>query len=302
MRTGTCARVILGSSVVAACSLVFVEFSLATTMGGSCNGLFRQNGISARQLYLGGQAVPDAAFSPRTRRPRIDLAYIIPAHAYTSGVLIIKYKHRLGSSLNARPTVALHRDSYKSPCVEKRDRQISEYNETSEVQRYLNYHKYKFPEARSVPEQARLYNFHADIGNRPARDPAHRSSYWESDGRCASTDDNDIAAQFLFEVSQSARQERASGQEWFEARAALTVAATRSEAYAAPGSYTEYHNLTAWVLPYRKSAGQLSCMAFSVSVPGNATQTELMIIDADDARNPRDYSIDPQRTWTFEWQ
>jgi hypothetical protein len=302
MSIGTCARMTLASSFVAACSLLFVESSLATTMGGSCNGLFRQNGISARQLYLSGQAVPDAGYFPRARRPRIDLAYIIPAHAYTSGVLIVKYRHRLGSSQNARPTIALHRDSYKSPCVEKRDRQLSEYNETSEAQRYVNYHKYKFPEARSVPEQARLYNFHADIGNRPARDSAHRSSFLESDRRCASTDDNDIAAQFLFEVSQSARQERASGQEWLEARGALTVAAARSEAYAAPGAYSEYHNLTAWVLPYRKSAAQLSCMAFSVSVPGNATQTELMIIDADDARNPRDYSTDPQRAWTFEWQ
>jgi len=280
-----------------ACATLAVCHTVALPGPISCNDILRTSNLEPRALYnlSSGSGFPNST-NTLQHASHLNLAYVIPGHPYNSGAVIIKFRHQVVTSKpDTNPKISLHRDRYKIPCVQKHDADVSEFAGDSDTQRYIAYHRYGLPDNR--PSELSLDRLHADIGNRPSR------SWYESNQRCASTSDWDIAPQFLFEESYAERQSPGLISYFrYRVNSAYETAGD-GNAYAAPPSYSSYRGLTVNVKPYRKPANSLSCISFGVDVPANATKTDVMIIDADDARYPRvNLLIDPQRTWSFSWQ
>jgi len=165
----------------------------------------------------------------------------------------------------------------------------------------VNYHKYGLPDAVG-DDKTRLGRFHADIGNRPSR------NFLEANDRCASTNDWDVAPQFLFE---DALQDRSpiGGTGYFVERLRMTGRAASNQTATASEVYREFSELSTKLFPYRKQPNRMSCQSFIVSVPANSLFMDIMIVDADDAR-PANAGLvfmptltsDPQRKWRFQWK
>lgn len=258
----------------------------------TCNGVWSVPGIGGRQLYLQRSLVPQTGLELR-RRPTLQFSYIVPGHLYTSGAVVVKAVHSITTNQpNANPSIAIRRESYKSPC-KAGDILTPERSDKIEAKRYRNFHRYRRPDQN-------IGVLHADLGNRPA-------NYWAaSNDRCASTSDWDIAPHFLFEESLADRQP-IGARDYVVGRFRTFGNAVNPSAVAnelLPDEYSKFHNHTVFVLPYRKSAQQMHCVSFEVAVPRNTAVSRIMIIDADDARWPRSNPEvdDPQRVWPIRWQ
>ncbi len=258
----------------------------------TCGSLLQTNGVAPRQLYV----LPTGALLEQEkilRRQSLSLAYIIPAHAYSSGVVILKVRHHVISSAPhpaANPTIAMSRIAYRTPCFGKPDVEMPEFPYSPDVAQYRGYHLYNLPDAQ-------MDRVHADLGNRP------KGWSGEGDNRCVSTSSWDIRPQLLFEDNISER--RVIGvTEYFGNRfsTAFRSPNVNQTAVAAPSAYSDYRDLAVRIIPYRKAPDQLFCVNLSVGpVPTGTDWTDVMIIDADDARYPRDPFVDPQRNWRFQW-
>jgi hypothetical protein len=277
----------------------FLGFSLALASTASysatktCDSLLQASGVASKQLYmLPGGALVEQEKSLR-HQSSFSLAYIVPSHAYSSGVVILKVRHHVISTAPppaANPKISMFRTAYRTPCAEKANAEMPEFSYSPDVAQYRSYHYYRLPDAQ-------MDRVHADLGNRP-------KGWWgDSDNRCVSTSSWDIRPQLLFEDNISDRQVIAAG-EYFGNRVSTAFRSTNvnESAVAAPVAYSDYRDLVVRIIPYRKAPDRLSCVNISVgSVPSGANWTDVMIIDADDARYPRDPFADPQKSWRFQW-
>jgi hypothetical protein len=284
--------------VSTACAILGLCHSAGIAADRTCATILA--GAAPRQLFIlsGKDTSPQSSQIPMHRVSQLKLAYIIPADVYASGVVIIKLRHYIQSAKPLpNPTISLHRDNYRRPCVGKNyDTPLDQFEGSSDTQRYINYHRYGLPDDK--PGVVNLDRLHAELGNRPPR------VWYESDSRCASTADWDIAPQFLFEDNFADRQPTGFFG-YFGYRVSSTYEAANQEtAYAAPLAYSGYQGLAVLVKPFRKPPNSLACVNFTVDhIPNNASQTNVMIIDADDARFPPANPFqDPQITWSFNWQ
>jgi|GEM_PF-3702808 len=274
-----------------------LSFALASSVSyaapKTCTSLLQTQGIGPRQLHLLPTGTLLEQEKSLKRQSSLSFGYIVPAHAYSSGVVILKIRHHVVASAPPAATpqrITMSRSAYRSPCVGKPDREITGAGYSPDVTQYRNYHLYQLPDAS-------MDRVHADLGNRP-------KGWWgESDNRCVSTSSWDIRPQLLFEDDPSER--RVIGVvDYFGNRvsAALQAPKVNDSAVAAPAAYTTYRDLAVQIIPYRKSPDQLFCVSLSVGpVPLNADWTDIMIIDADDARYPRDTLVDPQSSWRLQW-
>lgn len=275
------------------CGLVSFSLVLTSTAGYSatktCASLLRTDGVGPRQLYLlptGSLLEPEKGL----KRQSLSLAYIIPAHAYRSGVVILKVRHHVITktpSSPANPPVSMTRGAYRTTCAGQPEPEIPGSSYSPDVAQYRNYHLYGLPDAQ-------MDRVHADLGNRP-------KGWWgENDNRCVSTSSWDIRPQLLFE-DISERRVIGVG-EYFGNRVSSSLRATDKPAFAAPAAYSDYRDLAVRIIPYRKAPDQPFCMNIPVDyAPAGTNWTDVMIIDADDARYPRDPLVDPQKTWRFQW-
>lgn len=286
---------------VLAISLTAIVTTSAYPAGAlSCPALLRDDSIVPRELFWlsSGKPISDAAINLFKRRSTLHLAYIIPPYVYNSGAVIIKIRHLVKESrktaVSQNPNITLRRDRYRSPCARAKRPDHKEFVGSADVRRYRNYHLYRLPDP--YPAEANLNRLHADIGNRPAR------WFFDSNDRCASTSDWDIRPQFLFEDELADRQPIGLF-DYLSGRVQMTYEAQKSSAYAAPAIYTRYRDLAVRVMPYRKTPNAMACISFTTgAIPANAIRTDVMVIDADDARFPRLLSQDPQKTWNFQWE
>lgn len=275
----------------------FLAFSLALASTTShsatktCSSLLQIPGVAPRQLY----SLPTGALlepEKNLRRQSLSLAYIIPAHAYRSGVVILKIRHHVISSAPPPVTsqkISMSRTTYRTPCVGKADVEMTDFSYSPDVAQYRGYHLYSLPDAQ-------MDRVHADLGNRP------RGWWGEGDNRCVSTSSWDIRPQLLFE---DIGERRVIGVgEYYGNRFSMALRAPKinDSAVAAPAVYSEHRDLAVRIIPYRKAQDQPFCVNISVgSAPTGANWTDVMIIDADDARYPRDPLADPQKSWRFQW-
>jgi hypothetical protein len=278
--------------------MVFVNaYTLAEAQ--ICSTLLNSPRVSARQLYLATEreALLESDPTERNRPKSLRLSYIVPSHSYASGVVIVKTRHRIeGQPKNSDPTINLRRLEYKSSCRQApAAAQKSEWSSDTEAERYINYHSKGWPDTTTEASR-RLDHLHADLGHRPRRNLS------EFNDRCAATSDWDIAPHFLFEDDLEARRVF-SWTESISSRIGVASATTKSPSFAAPPAYTDYHKLATLVLPYQKRSSELSCISFSVPVPSKSLETHVVILDADDARWPREnvQITDPQRRWSLRW-
>jgi hypothetical protein len=285
-----CAKLSVGLAVVLA-------ETMSPLMAATCQGLLRQGGLPQRELILlSNGAVLGRPSANILRRRGSEFAYIVPSHQFTSGAVVIKTRHLVNSqspSTSTNPRIKLYRDSYQSPCVQKKQADVGSFENEAEVRRYRYYHRNRLPDPYPLAE--RLDRWHADIGNRPA------SWFIERDDRCASTADWNIRSQFLFEDNLVDRLPIGFF-DYFSERVEATVDATRTNrAYGAPPAYSKYEKLAVQIKPYRKTAGGPSCISFSIpEVPRGAVATDIMIFDADDARMALPF-VDPQSVWRVQW-
>jgi hypothetical protein len=274
-----------------------LSFALASTAGyaapKTCASLLQTANVGPRQLYM----LPSGALLEQEKSLRhqssLAFAYIVPAHEYNSGVVILKVRHHVLTTAPPAVTpqrILMSRPAYRTPCVGKTDPDMSEAGYSPDVAQYRNYHLYRLPDAQ-------MDRVHADLGNRP------KGWSGENDNRCVSTSSWDIRPQLLFEDSVSER--RVIGVvDYFGNRVAAAIQAPKvnDTAVAAPVAYSTYRDLTVRIIPYRKSSDQLQCVNLSVGpVPPSADWTDIMVIDADDARYPRDPFADPQKSWRLQW-
>jgi hypothetical protein len=259
----------------------------------SCASLLQTNGIGPRQLYMLPSGAPLEPERSLKHQSSLALAYIVPAHEYSSGVVILKVRHHVLSTTPPAADsqrISMSRPAYRTPCTGKADPDIGGAEYDPDVAQYRNYHLNQLPDAQ-------MDRVHADLGNRP-------KGWWgESDNRCVSTSSWDIRPQLLFEDSISDRQViGVIG--YFGNRVATAIQAPKvnETAVAAPIAYSTYRDLTVRIIPYRKSSDQFACVNLAVgSVPISADWTDIMIIDADDAKYPREPFVDPQRSWRLRW-
>lgn len=270
-------------------------FAFSPTTGYSavktCSSLVQTHGNSHRQLFLLPSGAQFETGKSLKRQP-LSLAYIVPPHAYNSGVVILKVRHRVVTTAPPTPSqrILMSRSAYKTPCAGKVNPDMLETSYSPDIAEYRNYHLYRMPGDE-------IDRVHADLGNRP------KGWAGDSDNRCVSTSSWDIRPQLLFEDSISERRVIGVG-EYFSNRvsSSMRAAQTTNTAEAAPIAYTDYRELSVRMIPYRKPPNQPSCVNISVSpVPANANWTDVMIIDADDARYPRDPFVDPQKSWRVQW-
>jgi hypothetical protein len=275
--------------------LLGLSLALASTASYSapktCASLLRTDGVAPRQLY----ALPAGALLEQEKslkRQSLSLAYIIPAHAYSSGVVILKVRHRVISTTpppDANPKIAMSRTAYRTPCAGQPEAEMPGFSYSPDVAQYRSYHLYSQPDAQ-------MDRVHAALGNRP-------KGWWgERDNRCVSTSSWDIRPQLLFE-DNSERRVIGFG-DYASNRVATALRSTNVSptAVAAPVAYSDYRDLAVRIIPYRKAPDQPFCVNISVDPgPATASWTEVMIIDADDARYPRDALADPQKSWRFQW-
>lgn len=275
----------------------FVGFSLVLASTASysatktCSSLLRTDGVAPRQLYV----LPTGALLEQEkslRRQSLNLGYIIPAHAYSSGVVILKVRHRVISSAPppvANPGIAMSRTSYRTPCAGQPDVEMPGFSYSPDVAQYRGYHLYSLPDAQ-------MDRVHADLGNRP------KGWYGERDNRCVSTSSWDIRPQLLFEDNSERRVIGIGEYTGNRVSTALRSTNVNAPAVAAPIAYSDYRDMAVRIIPYRKAPDQPFCVNISVdSGPAATISTEVMIIDADDARYPRDLLADPQKSWRFQW-
>lgn len=272
------------------------SFALISTAAYSaqktCASLLQMQDIVARQLYVLPSGSPLEPVKSLKRQSPPSLAYIVPSHAYNSGVVILKVRHHLVAPAPATTPqrITLSRIAYRTPCNGKPDVQTPEATYEPDVTQYVNYHKYQLPD----PLMDRV---HADLGNRP-------KGWWgESDNRCVSTSSWDIRPQLQFEDSITDRQViGVVGYFGNRVTTAFQAPQTTGTAVAASPAYSAYRDLAVRVLPYRKSPDRFSCINIPISTaPAGTDWTDVMIIDADDARYPRDTLLDPQKTWRIQW-
>ena len=275
--------------VSAACAILGLLHSATDAAEIVCSGALV--GAPPRSLFLstGNSYIPfDQA--PPARASQLSLVFVTPSSTYKSGVVIIKLRHLVESAQPLpNPRIGLHRDRYSSPCTEKRnDPPIAEFPGDTDPQHYIRFHRYGLPDSSIAP-------VHADIGNRPAR------RFYEFDGRCASTADWDIAPQFLFEDNPADRYPLGFTQV-LAYRVSSTYEAANQAAFAVPLSYNSYQGLAVQVVPYTKQPNVPACIKFTTGrIPSHASRTDVMVIDADDARFPNPQP-EPQLTATFNWQ
>jgi hypothetical protein len=293
MRRNNFHRVSIACAVFGLCSSAAAAAEIM-----ACNGGLA--GASARSLFLSSRTgyVPYNQ-TPATRASQLSLVYVTPSTSYTSGVVIIKLRHVVASVQSlSNPNIRLHRDSYRSPCSRKRGQPaVSEFGDGSDLprysdtQQYIAYHRYGRPNSN-------IDRLHADIGNRPDRDWTDILSL---NNRCASTSDWDIAPQFLFDENPTDRMPLPRSV-LPGSHVSATYEATSLSAFAAPTAYSSYQGLEVQVVPYRRDANKSVCIRFPVDrIPGNASRTDVMILDADDARYPTQL-LEPQTTWSINWQ
>lgn len=271
-------------------------FAFSPTTGYSavktCSSLVQTHGNAHRQLFLLPSGTPLETGKSLKRQP-LSLAYIVPPHAYNSGVVILKVRHRVVTTAPpaaAPQRILMSRNAYRTPCAGKPVAEMLETSYSPDIAEYRNYHLYRMPGDE-------IDRVHADLGNRP------KGWAGDSDNRCVSTSSWDIRPQLLFEDSISERRVIGVG-EYFSNRvsSSLRAAQATDTAVAAPVAYADYRELAVRIIPYRKQQNQPSCVNVSVSpVPAGANWTDLMIIDADDARYPRDPFMDPQKSWRVQW-
>jgi hypothetical protein len=258
----------------------------------NCDRIMARSDVRERGLFVDAtHEIATSESSSWFKRKTLYLAYIIPSQGYTSGALIIKVRHKFsGAERQANPKINISRDDYSTPCSGKENEEFSDYAATVSTREYRGYHRFGLPADDDLGN--RLDKLHADIGD--------RTPLWKRDGevkRCAATNDPDISLEFLF-GNLSEREPPSIGEQ-----IADQVERTREAlgaSYNAPPEYANYQYLSVHVVPYSKEANKPSCYAFPVDVPEQASETDIMIIDADDARYPL-ILHDPQSSWGFRW-
>ena len=275
--------------------LLGFSLALASTASYSapktCASLLRTDGVTPRQLYV----LPASALLEQDKslkRQSLSLAYIIPAHAYSSGVVILKVRHRVITTTpppDANPKIAMSRTAYRTPCAGPAgsgNAGVLLLARRGAIQKLSSLQPARRPDGSRTRR----------LGNRP-------KGWWgERDNRCVSTSSWDIRPQLLFE-DNSERHVIGFG-DYASNRVATALRSTNvnSTAVAAPVAYSDYRDLAVRIIPYRKAPDQPFCVNISVDPgPATASWTEVMIIDADDARYPRDPLADPQKSWRFQW-
>jgi hypothetical protein len=182
----------------------------------------------------------------------------------------------------------LYREAHISACSNKQRR---EYDYRRDTNDYINYHRYNTYDEPEDRDQ-RMDRFHAEIGYRP---------YVLGFNACYRTNDAFMRTQFLYDESLYIR--RGEGVRGRIAKVASNfrqASGPTESAQALPTAYSEYAGLRTIIVPYRKTAGYRTCQTFSVTVPKNAMQTDVMIVNADDAF-AYEREQDPQSSWHINW-
>lgn len=254
----------------------------------TCNFVFHDKKIQSGDVLIlkrisGTAFTEDIAFTGKARTVR--LGYVVPPREYTSGALILKFRQKplSGTEPSSLP-ITLFREAYISPCAGHG--YVKRYSHTTDIGTYVDYHQYG---ARD-PEPNQDYNldsFHADIGPRAGRG-------------CAATNNDDVRGQFLFSVEPSGRQIAGLGEKITRQGKKIAAYLDSKNAEAAPAGYGGYVEYQTTIVPYQRDPGRLACFAFDVPTASNASSTQIMIVDADDAIAPWSGS-DPQKTRTIYW-
>jgi hypothetical protein len=268
------------SSVLAAdqCAFLLSKYSLAE------RNLVNLGSIGSNAI------VPQNGYEFKQRLNSLSLGYVVPVTRYPTGVLIVKSRHTVLTT-NSAPVggnnIRVERRRYISPCSGKK---IGPYGDDVRPERYIDYHFYGLDDSERDPAR-NLENAHADVGVRQF------SQYWSLPARtgCLNTRYSTIRAQFLYDDRRAAFTYETLGRQIN----LFSEATGTSPTYAAPSAYRQYESLNTQVIPYQRTPNKPACFAFVVPIPANAVQTQVMIVDADDAF--ANSGIDPQKTWQFTW-
>jgi hypothetical protein len=279
-------------STFVVCALALTTADVTAQSASSCNFAFADPSIQANDvLALAGRRSTKKVASETTakRGSTIRLGYVVAARLYNSGAIVVKTRHRPAPGTGVTPGgVRVTRASYQSPCEGRAASQYTgSYSQEYDVHGYVDYHRYQFRDATRPPEN-NLAAYHADIGARPSRE-------------CANTGDLDIRLHFMFSRDLTGRQPAGIGAKLRRQGERLAENFRTSTATAEPIDFNAYTAYRAEIIPYRKEAGKLACIAFTVAHVPSTISTEVMIVDADDVLSPFRFP-DPQQTRSINWR
>jgi hypothetical protein len=205
--------------------------------------------------------------------------FVVPNTIFTSGAVVVKIRHMLKDKGQGTEGLALSRDEYVSPCNQNL---VGEYRrEDVSVEKYRSYHYFLDRDEDPDPKSS-LNSFHVDI---------HPSQADKT--KCIRSSDHNIRPQFLFEKRTSA----GFGNKFARAAGDLTSRLAPTSALANTAGYSGYGALKTIIIPYKKGRQEFTCVEVPVSFPRSVMFTDIMIVDADEAADPRDI---PQGQWRIE--
>ena len=261
----------------------------ATPAAAQCVVLANARPISAGDIFALGRRPaetqllgPDAKLPPRSQ---LRLAFVLAASALKDGALIVKSQHAdgTGALVGSPDFVSLKRDRHLAACTRQNR---NPYSGTIPLARYVNYHFYYADDFS--PTDDNLENFHTEVGLR------RQEGWFGSKDACLRTSDRLVRPQFMFDDRRRAPSfaERAFRVVGDTQRSLDNNSAVAKTTLLAPA-------LSAQIVPFQRSASEVSCVLATVDVPVRAQVTTIAVVDVDDAAAA---ILDPQRFQTIAWQ
>jgi hypothetical protein len=250
--------------------------------------------LRADQASLAGQAFDERSSSPiapfgdtilkRPNGDRFRLAYVVQNGGNETGALIVKARHQLPATANAKNSdgfpagdmIQLSRYEYVSPCTKQA---VGFWAQKVRLEQYVDQHFY----GTDYPWKK---NFHADS--------SYREQPWlfglGRRGICKNTYHVSTRASFLYSDNPMIASDAQSFGRQAEIAASKTGLISAAFADTAEFYRSKLHTT---IIPYDRKKLPKNCVSFGFEIPKEAGSTKLEIVDSE---------LGTRQSWEIQWK
>lgn len=254
----------------------------------ACASLRSDLASAGGQVFAERSTAPVAQFGGTAlQRPNVSglrLAYVIQSGGNETGALIVKARHQLPVTANAKNSegfpagdmIQLSRSEYISPCKKQT---FKSWSQKVRLEQYVDQHYYG-------TNYSWKKEFHADSSHRV------QPLFWGlTRGICKNTYDPETRSSFLYSDNPMiATDAQALGRQ-------MEIAASKTGLIGAAFADTaEFYRskLHTAIIPYdRRKLAPKNCVSFDLDVPKEAGSTKLEIVDSE---------LGTRQSWQIEWK